>query len=134
MTEFVNDSFVEIPMPGILDGTDHHTHEVSTLPDDAPASDVRDVLERVAAALDRSGEYGRALWRNLAAVAEYLREDVARGRNDQGLLHTEEQWRRWQEIYAEVLSVLAGPTGDSGYGASQAQLEMQNHPSRRPRR
>jgi hypothetical protein len=76
--------------------------------------------------------YGRQLWTELDNVARYLREEVARGGSgpllseSKPLLGTEDQWQRWREVYARVLSILAGPAGDQGYGHQEALLEYQN--------
>ena len=76
--------------------------------------------------------YGRQLWTELDKVARYLREEVARGGSGplpaeiKPLLATEDQWQRWREVYARVLSILAGPAGDQGYGHQEALLEYQN--------
>lgn len=62
-------------------------------------------------------------------------EQVARGGNGSGradirpLLTTEEHWQQWRTVYSGVLSVLAGPHGDEGFGEQEARLEYQN---RRP--
>lgn len=123
MSEYVRDSFVDIPMPAILSGVDHHRAARTAVDGAMSPDEIRDVLARVESALQTCTDYGRALWEELTAVATYLREDVARAAGGTGIVHTEEQWQRWQDIYAGVLSSLAGPAGDSGYGAWQAGLE-----------
>ncbi len=76
--------------------------------------------------------YARQLWTELNAVRRYLREDVAHGGSGpvladrQPLLTSDEEWAAWRTRYASVLSVLAGPAGDEGYGEQEAQLEYQN--------
>jgi hypothetical protein len=72
--------------------------------------------------------YARRLWTELEQVADYLRDQIARGGNGP-LLNTDDQWQRWREVYGGVLSVLAGPHGDEGYGQQEAQVEFQNRPS-----
>ena len=76
--------------------------------------------------------YAQQLWRTLDEVAHYLLDEVARGGSgpvlaERGsLLLTEDQWQGWSSAYAGTLGVLAGPAGDHGYGAQEAQLEYQN--------
>jgi hypothetical protein len=132
------DTAPAIPMPGLI--SDHAgtasdrdpatSHEHGPI-EDRPVRDPSDVThdEPVTA-------YARQLWLELDRVAGYLREQVARGGSapvvagPEPLLRTEDQWQQWRETYAGVLSVLAGPAGDQGYGRQEAQLEYQNGASR----
>jgi hypothetical protein len=75
-----------------------------------------------AADVEAVSEYARKLWSVLDQVARYLAEQVARG----SMLTTDAQWQDWRAAYATVLSTLAGPAGDEGYGEQEAQLEYQN--------
>jgi hypothetical protein len=96
-----------------------------------PIDDPPDVVSEDAPQDDVS-VYARQLWALLDQVARYLREQVARGGSGpvlaeaKPLLSTDEQWQQWTEIYSGVLSVLAGPHGDEGYGRQEARLEYQN--------
>jgi hypothetical protein len=127
-------SAASIPMPGLL------SDDMGSAADRDPATShehapIEDRPER-----DPSGvgvdepvtQYARQLWTELDGVARYLQEQVAHGgggpvvADSSSLLTTDEQWQAWQAIYAKVLSVLAGPKGDQGYGSQQAQLEYQN--------
>ncbi len=64
--------------------------------------------------------YARQLWRLLDSAARYLREDVAPE------LRGEDAWAAWRERYGAILSVMAGPAGDEGYGFQEARLAHQN--------
>jgi len=66
-------------------------------------------------------------------VAHYLHNEVARGGSNgpivtepKPLLSTEGQWARWRDLYADVLSALAGPAGDQGYGEQEARRVAQD--------
>jgi hypothetical protein len=128
---------IHIPMPSLLtdpngsssDRDPATSHEHAPI-EGRPARDPSDVeLEEPLA------RYARLLWAELDRVSHYLREQVAGGgdgpllANATPLLVTEEQWTKWREVYGGALSVLAGPAGDNGYGAEEAQLAYQH---RRP--
>ncbi|HEY3737035.1 MAG TPA: hypothetical protein VGL26_06295 [Jatrophihabitans sp.] len=84
-------------------------------------------------------EYGQALWRELAGVRRYLRDRVAgsgasMGEDDEGTLSSEDallndtaSWQQWGDLYAEICSTLAGTSGDSGFGRSEATLIARSH-------
>jgi hypothetical protein len=80
---------------------------------------------------DRLAAYARQLWSELDRVSQYLRDQVAGGGSGPVLAETtplltsNDQWLQWREVYAQTLSTLAGPAGDQGYGAEQAQLLYQ---------
>ncbi len=94
--------------------------------DDAPAALSEQAPESAIAA------YARQLWQEVDRLAAYLRDEIARGGSgpvlaDSGpLLATDEDWQKWQQMYAGALSILAGPAGDQGYGEEAARLEYQN--------
>jgi hypothetical protein len=114
-------SDVKFPMPGLLidGGGAASDHDPATSHEHAPIEDrpVRD--PSYAAVDDPVTEYGRQLWTELYEVAHYLRESTAS-------LRTEAEWAEWRVLYARVLSVLAGPAGDQGFGEQEAQVAFQN--------
>ncbi len=129
------DSLTSIPMPGVL-GDEHGaasdrdpatSHEHAPI-EDRPERDPSDVGtdEPVTA-------YARQLWLELDRVAHYLHTEVARGGSNgplvtqaKPLLSTEDQWDRWREVYGDVLSTLAGPAGDQGFGDQEARRITQD--------
>lgn len=127
-------SFGKIPMPGLLsdargsasDRDPATSHEHAPI-EDRPARDPSD-YERE----DPLVAYARKLWLELDRVAHYLHDGVADAAGGplltdaRPLLMTEEQWQRWRTVYSEVLSTLAGPGGDGGYGEQEAKLIHQN--------
>ncbi len=130
MTNPNNGETVKMTIPELLDGTNPYAPDVATVAESTDSGELLSTARKLSAALDRSADYGLTLWKQLEVVATYLREDIAHARvSDERatLLQTEQQRRRWQQVYSEVLSALAGPGGDSGYGEQQARLEMQNH-------
>jgi hypothetical protein len=126
----MTDSQTLIPMPLLIsdarpaasdaDPATSHEHGPIT---DRPVRDPSD-----AGIDDPVTVYARQLWAELDAIGHYLREAIARG----SLLTTDDAWTQWQERYAAVLSVLAGPAGDQGYGQQEAQLERQNRATGSP--
>jgi len=79
-------------------------------------------------------EYGRALWTQLAETRAYLRDTIGGGGSgedaapqSEALLRGEAQWQQWSELYARVCSDLAGSSGDSGFGRSEATLIARAH-------
>jgi hypothetical protein len=125
------DTWVDIPMPRLLtEGVDTPTdRDPSTSSEGKPGAGPPAESERVAA-------YARQLWSELESVSRYLREQVASGgsgpvlADSTPLLTNDEQWLHWRQAYAQALSTLAGPAGDEGYGAEQAQLLYQNSHAR----
>jgi len=121
----------EIAIPELLEA-DRSIRLGGSVLDDASAdpAEIRKLNQTLEQALVETAAYGRALWLELREVADYLREEVAHGGAEAAPLpRSDTQWQAWKERYAHVLSALAGPHGDSGYGAEQAELE-----SRRRRR
>ncbi len=129
------DSLTSIPMPGLIgdargaasDRDPATSHEHAPI-EDRPERDPSDVgtEEPVTA-------YARQLWLELDRVAHYLHNEVARGGSNgplvtepKPLLSSDEQWNRWREVYADVLSALAGPAGDQGYGEQEARRAAQD--------
>jgi hypothetical protein len=125
------DAVETIPMPEVLDPDRMH-------PSDAdPASrDDEDRAATLTGELRRTCEYARSLWDQLQNVREYLvaslpdgpDPDGARARTSATPTGTadDEGWQRWTATYAAVTAALAGPQGDSGYGAQEAQLIAQH--------
>lgn len=68
-------------------------------------------------ALRDACDYGRRLWMELDAARTYLYR-VADGKAAR--LPTAEAWEEWGRRLIAVSSLLAGPHGDSGYGAAEA--------------
>jgi hypothetical protein len=77
----------------------------------------RDRAAELAAALRDSCAYGEQLWQQLVGVREYLAGSVPAAQDDA-------RWRSWSEVYAAVVGTLAGPHGDSGFGADEARQIM----------
>jgi len=125
MTDPDTDAPVEFPLPQVLEGTG--TDELRDADLDAgplPAEQARALARR----LDETAEYGRTLWEQLRRIADYLREEVARGgAAGQPLPRSEEQWQRWRACYAQALTALAGPRGDEGYGEQEAEVELRRN-------
>lgn len=123
-TERVRDSFVPIPMPEVIDESTAPRH--SNLDGSSSADELWAAVQELNGSIVKLRRYTVALWDELTVVADYLREDIARGVTGSGVLVSDEDWSRWQGVYAHVLARLAGPHGDHGYGDSQATLERQN--------
>jgi hypothetical protein len=66
--------------------------------------------------------YAQQLWGELSRVAQYLHDLTPQ-------VSTDEQWAQWRTTYADVLSVMAGPAGDQGFGAQEATRAFQNRAS-----
>ena len=101
------------------------------LPDDATAAQHMAHNIRVISSLERTSAYGRQLWHTLDAVRAYLESSAPRpdpldrplpAIADSGDDHA---CSDWQEAYAAVTSVLAGPRGDDGHGDQEAQRIVQ---------
>ena len=114
-------SEVKFPMPGLLidGGGAASDHDPATSHEHVPIDD-RPVRDPSNAGLDDPvTAYGRQLWIELNDVARYLHDST-------GQLRTEQDWTEWKVRYARVLSVLAGPAGDQGFGEQEAQVAFQN--------
>lgn len=115
---------MEFHCPDILAG-----HPNSRLNEAAPLPDVKAELERAQAMLTSVREYGRTLWSQLDDVRRYLLDEVA-GSEDgaqPAMLADRAEWRAWVELFAGVSSALAGTTGDTGLGRSEATLVARAH-------
>jgi len=87
-------------------------------------------------ALHDSCSYAQQLWQNLDAVRGYLlaslppdpRSPDSSGRRSAAPAGPDDEpgWQNWIAAYAAVISVLAGPHGDSGYGSEEAQREARD--------
>jgi hypothetical protein len=121
-----------IPMPGLLTDPERATLRNRDPERSGDAGPVYDDSDDGEDASDDVAAYARQLWVALDEGARYLLEQLARGgggpllAEHRPLLSTEEQWQQWCTVYADVLSVLAGPHGDQGYGEQEARLEYQN--------
>jgi hypothetical protein len=121
----------EIPMPGVLDPDRVRPN------DDAELSDAerRDRAQRLERALQDSCAYGQLMWRQLQSVRAYLLSSLPPDPHGQPLAvrrgaapespGDEAGWAAWMSAYTEVTSRLAGPRGDSGFAASEAQRVAQ---------
>ncbi|MGH3264287.1 MAG: hypothetical protein ACRDNS_20090 [Trebonia sp.] len=90
-----------------------------------PVSDAQHVKE-VIAELSQGCNYGAALWEELDRERAYLLELAGDG-GKPSVLRGGDDWEAWAHRFAEVTSALAGPTGDSGYGAGEARRIAQEH-------
>jgi len=127
------DAWTGIPMPSLIADQvpARSLRDPESGNESGPIDDPPEVVSEAEPA-DPVSEYARQIWRQLDRVARYLRDDIARHGSDplllksSSLLGNDTQWQDWQNSYAAVLSVLAGPRGDAGYGAQEARLEYQN--------
>jgi hypothetical protein len=117
---------IQIAVPEALAGGDRFSAELDAWDDTTSADEQARTGRRLAADLDRAAEYGRALWHQLETVTAYLREDIAHADIATGMLADDDRRHAWAELYGRTLSLLAGPRGDSGFGAEQALLELQH--------
>lgn len=100
-----------------------------------PADDlVLDPPDDLAERFQKVCEYGRTLWTQLATTRAYLRDVVGGGGSGEdaapqteALLRDEAQWHQWSDLYADVCRELAGSSGDSGFGRSEATLIARAH-------
>jgi hypothetical protein len=124
-----------IPMPTLLcdESPSRSNRDPETSGDAGPVYSEADTAAARSDVDEPLGDYARQLWRALDGAVRYLRDDVARGNrggtsaDQMPLLRTEEQWQAWMALCAAVLSTLAGPAGDEGYGVQEARLECQNN-------
>lgn len=113
-----------IPAPDVLD-PDRIEHADR---DDMTRDEHRNQGRLLARGLRDSCEYAQHLWRDLAAMRQYLFESLppepdehhAPGGAAPHGPDDEQGWQRWSDAFAEVTSVLCGPRGDSGFGRSSA--------------
>ncbi len=119
---------VDFRVPDVLD-----PHYVDVNARRVPAEDLvltpHATIER---RFQQACEYGQVLWRELAETRRYLRDQIA-GNGDgeadasPALLGDDQSWREWAVRYADVCSALAGTSGDSGFGRSEATLIARSH-------
>jgi hypothetical protein len=89
----------------------------------------------MAKALKAMSEYGTMLWEHLDLARHYLYESLPSDPRDPGPgphvsasptgPDDDQGWTRWVSTYSLVTSALAGPHGDSGFGASEAKRESE---------
>jgi hypothetical protein len=117
-----------IPMPGLIadDVSSASDRDPATSHEHAPIGDRPTRDPSNAEVDDPVTVYARQLWTQLDLAATYLRDHIARGDESGSALATDAQWDEWRETYARLLSILAGPAGDGGYGRQEATLEYQN--------
>lgn len=114
------DNLPEIPRPEVLDA--HRT--LGDTREDFTLEDHRSRAQLLASALDEACGYASALWDTSARMRTYLHEHTPDDPADDAA------WSAWQDAYAATVSILCGPRGDSGFGASQAQLVAQTRRAR----
>lgn len=94
-----------------------------TVDHESAAKELRDALEK-------TSHYAQQLWDRLDAVRHYLRFMLPPDPRSAGP-HTQvgarptgpddtDGWSKWVDIYGSVVSVMAGPHGDSGFGYGEA--------------
>jgi hypothetical protein len=86
-------------------------------------------------ALKAMSEYGTMLWQHLDLARRYLYESLPSDPRAPGSdphvcasptgPDDERGWARWVSTYSLVTSALAGPHGDSGFGAGEAKRESE---------
>lgn len=96
---------------------------------DADEGQLRQQLQHTEAELQRCREYGRALWSQLDQSRHYLMDAVAGGEGSDAasMLRQTREWQAWGELFAAVSSILAGRSGDAGFGRSEATLVARAH-------
>lgn len=117
---------VTMPVPEVLEGSNPFVPELDRWDDGTTANEMMHTVRRMATHLDAASAYGKQLWHHLERVATYLREDIAHGTGE-----VAGGRERWAQLYATTLQLLSSPHGDNGFGAEQAQLELQNLGGRR---
>lgn len=108
-----------VPMPQILDAERIRRPER----DDMTVHEHQNRAEGFRIELERSCEYGQALWSKLTEVREYLAEQTPGPDAD------DVQWSQWSALYGSVTSSLAGTKGDNGFGAQEATTIAQSRRS-----
>ncbi|MEO6886707.1 MAG: hypothetical protein ABI232_10560 [Jatrophihabitantaceae bacterium] len=116
---------MEFRRPDILEANRESRLDQTKLADEY----LRDRLTETQQALDRICDYSRTLWGKLDEARHYLFDDVAGGEDGRtrAMLTSDSEWRAWVDLFAGVSSVLAGTTGDSGLGRSEATLVARSH-------
>lgn len=109
-----------IPRPGVLEP--ENPDRVLTT---SRERDV-DAWGRVSEPMRELGLYANQLWEVLQSVRDYLYE-LAGESGKPSPLHGGHDWEAWAETWARITSALAGPSGDSGYGVSEAREIAQRH-------
>lgn len=116
---------VEFLRPDILETDLRPDDDLDGVGDDG----LRARLESNQQVLHRVCEYSRTLWGQLDEARHYLLDEVAGGEDGRAraLLSDDKQWQAWAELFAQVSGALAGATGDSGFGRSEAILVARSH-------
>lgn len=105
----------DIPMPEVLDAE----RDVGGRYDQQPLDDSEVREQMLRSALAASCGYGQQLWNQLTSVRSYLVATVP------SATAGDDEWERWRTAYTTVTCQLAGPHGDSGYGAQEARRTEQ---------
>jgi hypothetical protein len=124
-----------IPMPSVLDPDRLLTDDRAEM----SAEEHRSRAQQLDGALHESCAYARELWKDLDAMRQYLLDSLPPDAHGPGP-HTvrsasptgpqdDAGWNNWMAAFAAVTSVLAGPHGDSGYGAGEARQLAQSRRS-----
>jgi hypothetical protein len=92
--------------------------------------DHESVAKELRDALEKTTHYAEQLWDHLDGVRHYLRymlppDPRSAGPHTQVGAHPTgpddtDGWSKWVDIYGSVVSVMAGPHGDSGFGYGEA--------------
>jgi hypothetical protein len=96
-----------IPMPDLLDD------QAQLLISGGDLASTRRALRDVCA-------YGHQLWDELDTVRKYLLESSAGGRARPLGPDDDAGWDAWMNLFSGVVTDLAGPRGDGGYGRDEA--------------
>lgn len=117
--DFLPPDMPPIPKPDVLDP------DRLTMPerDDMTVDDHRSRTDAALRELARTCEYGEALREQLQRVREFLAGAVPSSPHDDAA------WNAWRAIYGSVVSAMAGPAGDNGFGYQEAVRIAQDHGS-----
>jgi hypothetical protein len=119
---------IPLPMPGVLQA------DRPDLKAELAARDDAGKVHLLEQEFEKACEYGQVLWHDVDELRHYLLASVPPdprlpGPRRIGASPTgpddEDGWKYWMAAYAEATSVLAGPHGDSGFGAHEARREAQ---------
>jgi hypothetical protein len=125
-TGLERNSMHPIPPPSVLDA-DRVTSDER---EDMTLDELRDRARELDEALHATAEYAGMLWNQLDAVRTYLFESLpsdprrpdAQPRTSASPTGPDDErgWQEWIATTAAVISTLAGPHGDSGFGLGEA--------------
>ena len=131
------DDMIEMKPPSVLNGERAVTDHRDTLGMHAENERVQ-----LREALKQSCDYGLMLWHELDRMRAYLLESAPEARDTSSGVRRiaatplgpddEAGWQRWQAIYEKVSETLCGPSGDSGFAAREAALQVRDRRSMDP--